>query len=235
MKNSASGSVATALSSVPKEVIAAFDGIQSGVVCDALGRLGLSGWMMGIRPANPNTRMVGRARTLLFGPKRGTAPSDLNMYAVIRNCAPGDILVMATGSCPGWIYGENVAHTALYQGLGGIVTDAAARDGRELMAVSIPCYSRGFETRPPHEIEIVARDCRIDCGGAQVHPGDVLVGDADGVVVVPWQRASHVLQEVEDLNMLESLQEAAIARRAPLEDIYEILRRKKLRKTGPES
>ena len=212
---------------IDASIVTRFLAFQSGVVCDALGRLDLAGWMTGIRPIRPKSKMVGRARTLSFGRKRGTPPADLNMYAAIRACNPGDVLVIGTERCEGWIYGENVAHTAQYQGLAGIVTDAAARDGAELAELSIPCFAHGVETRPPFDIEIIAADVPIDCGGAQVRPGDLVCGDTDGIVVVPGNRIEDVLRQAEDLNLLEKAQEDAIARKAPLPEIHEILKKKK--------
>jgi 4-hydroxy-4-methyl-2-oxoglutarate aldolase len=208
-------------------IVSRFLTFQSGVICDALGRLELAGWMSGIRPVRPKSNLAGRARTLSFGRKRGTPPADVNMYAAIRACSPGDVLVIGTERCEGWIYGENVAHHAQYQGLAGIVTDAAARDGAELSELSIACFARGLETRPPFDIEIIAADVPIDCGGAQVRPGDLVCGDTDGIVVVPCNRIEDVLRQAEDLNFLEKAQEDAIARKAPLPEIYEILKKKK--------
>lgn len=210
--------------------IGRFRTFQSGVVCDAMGRLDLTGWMTGVGPLSGNPRLVGPARTLRFGPRRGAETPPTDMYTVIRSLAPGDVLVIGTDECESWIFGENVAHTALYQGLAGIVTDAAARDGAELAQMRLPCFARGLATRPPSGIELVAFDAPISCAGAQVASGDLIVGDADGIVVVPGGKITDVLVQAEDLDELEKAQESAIARKAPLDEIAAILRQKKKRK-----
>ena len=114
---------------ISQEIGRRFAAVQSGVVCDALGRLGLAGFMDGIHPIRPETTLVGRARTVRFAAKRGTAKPDFNVYSIMRELAPGDVLVIGTEGCESWIFGENVANAALHAQLGGIVTDARARDG----------------------------------------------------------------------------------------------------------
>jgi 4-hydroxy-4-methyl-2-oxoglutarate aldolase len=218
-------SVASNLSDT--DLVARFAKVQSGVVCDALGRLGLAGFVSGIHPVRADAKMVGRARTLRFAARRGTARPGLNPYAVIRSLAPGDVLVFATDRVDAWIFGENIASAAHHQKLAGIVTDACARDGAALKAHALPCFVAGLATRPPSAIEIVAADVPVDLGGAQILPNDFLVGDADGIVVVPGDRAREILVQVEDLAELEILQGRAIAAGAPLPQLLEILAKKK--------
>jgi 4-hydroxy-4-methyl-2-oxoglutarate aldolase len=214
----------------PPETIKRFRGLQSGIVCDALGRLGLSGWMDGIRPLGQNAKLVGRARTLRYAPARGAEPATFNIYAVIRSLEPGDVLVLETGLTDSWIFGENMAHTAMYQGLTGMITDCCARDGAELATMAISCFARGLATRPPGGIEIVGFDEPIRCGGAQVRANDLIVGDADGVVVVPHSKIDDVLVQAEDLEALEKEQEIAIRDRVLLPELLTVLAKKKIRK-----
>jgi 4-hydroxy-4-methyl-2-oxoglutarate aldolase len=204
--------------------------VQSGVVCDALGRLGLAGFMDGIHPIRREAKLVGRARTIRFAAKRGTALPAISIYSVIRGLAPGDVLVIGTDGAAAWIFGENIANAALHQGLAGIVTDARARDGALLADHVLPAFSSGLATRPPAGIEIVAADVPLSIGGAQVRPNDVIAGDADGIVVVPGDRIDDILVQVEDLAELERLQGEAIARGAPLPELSEILAKKRIRK-----
>ncbi len=213
------------------DTVERFRRLQSGIVCDALGRLGLAGWMDGIRPLGPNAKLAGRARTLRYAPQRGAEPAAYNIYAVIRSLEPGDVLVLETGLTDNWIFGENMAHTALYQGVAGMITDCCARDGAELATMAIPCFARGLATRPPGGIEIVGVDVPIRCGGAQVRANDLIVGDADGIVVVPGPKIAEVLVQAEDLEALEKEQEIAIRYRIPLPDLLTVLAKKKVRKT----
>ncbi len=201
--------------------------VQTGVICDALSRLGLPGAMQQILPFARGAKLAGPARTLRFAPRRGDAKPALNIYEVIRGLDAGDVLVLATDKCDGWIFGENMAHTAMYQGLAGMVTDSFARDSAELAEMAMPCFARGAATYPPPPLDIVAADVPITCGGAYVRPGDMVVGDADGIIVVPRSHLQEVLVQVEDIDELEREQERAIRDRVPLPELMAVLARKK--------
>jgi 4-hydroxy-4-methyl-2-oxoglutarate aldolase len=205
--------------------------LPTGVICDALGRLGLSGYMDGVRPFRRDVKMAGRARTISYGPLRGDDGPKFNIYAFMRSLDPGDIVVFGTNMSNCWLYGENMAHAAQYQKLAGVVGDCMARDVDQLAELEIPCFARGSATRPPRDIEFIATDVVISCAGAQVHMGDILLGDGDGIVVVPGRRAADVLLQAEDLNDLETQQERAIATQAPMPELLGILGKKKILKT----
>jgi regulator of RNase E activity RraA len=145
----------------------------------------------------------------------------------MRSLEPGDIVVFGTNRSESWIYGENMAHAALYAKLAGVVSDSMARDADQLAELDIPCFARGSATRPPTEIEFIATDAIIDCAGAQVHSGDILVGDGDGIVVVPGARAADVWFQAEELEDLEGQQERAIAAQVPMPELAAILAGKK--------
>ena len=216
------------LQTIDADTLARFGRVQTGVVCDALGRLGFGGCMRGIHPLRPRAKMVGRARTLRYGPRRAAEKPAVNIYEVIRGLAAGDVLVIGTDQHDSWIFGENMAHTAMYQGLAGMITDSCARDGAELAELEMPCFARGLATFPPGGIEIVAADIPITCAGAQVAAGDLVVGDADGIVVVPGNRIAEVLVQVEDLDELEREQERAIRDRLPLLELLAVIAKKKI-------
>jgi regulator of RNase E activity RraA len=215
---------------ISEETRRRFAAVQSGVVCDALGRLGLAGFMDGIHPIRSESTLSGRARTVRFGAKRGTAKPQFNVYSIMRELSPGDVLVIGTDGCESWIFGENVANAARHAQLAGIVTDARARDGALLAAHPLPAFSAGLAVRPPNGIEIIAFDVPISMAGAQVLPNDLIVGDVDGIVVVPGDRIDDVLVQVEDLAQLEIQQGDAIARGAPLPELMAILGKKKTSK-----
>lgn len=210
------------------DIAAKLQAFPTGVICDALGRLGLSGFMDGVRPFRRDVKMAGRARTVRYGARRGDDPPKFNIYAFMRTLEPDDIVVFGTNRSDSWIYGENMAHAALYAKLAGVVSDSMARDADQLAELEIPCFARGSATRPPTEIEFIATDVAIECAGAQVHSGDILVGDGDGIVVVPGRRAAEVLYQAEELNDLEGQQERAIAAVAPMPELAAILGKKKV-------
>lgn len=218
---------------IPTGLLTRYAAAPTGWVTDALGRLGLGSWMDGVVPVAPAARLHGRIRTLKFVPRTGIRRPDLSIYTIIRSFDPGDVLVIGTGGTRSWLFGENVAHLAQFQGLHGIVTDGRVRDASELKEMAIHVFARGVATRPPSDLELAAVDVPIECGGAQVRPGDLLVGDIDGVVIVPHQAAASLIEEVEDLATLEKRQEEAIAARAPLAEIQAVLAAKKKLKGAP--
>lgn len=219
----------TQLRPIPADIVERFNRVQTGVVCDALGRLGLEGWMDGLHPAKFGAKMAGRARTLQFGRPEEASPG-FNVYQIIRGLDPGDVLVFSTGGASSWIFGENMAHAAMYQGAAGMVTDSRTRDGAELAELPMPCFSAGRAVRPPAGLQIVAVDVPVTCAGARVAPGDLVVGDTDGLLAVAAERLADVLLQVEDLDMLERMQEAAIRDRVPLPELMAVLQKKKVLK-----
>jgi 4-hydroxy-4-methyl-2-oxoglutarate aldolase len=202
--------------------------VESGMISDCMMRLGLSGWMDGLRPVRAGEcRAVGRARTLLYGPKRGDGAWSKSMYATIASLQPDDVLVMASGSMNENLMGDNMATMAQMQGLAAVVTDSPVRDTAGIGKLSMPVFSRGPAVRLPLNFEPVALDVPVTCGGAQVRPGDAIVGNEDGVLVVPAGRLRDVLYQLEDVEKVEGELVSAIASRASLEKIESILKRKK--------
>jgi 4-hydroxy-4-methyl-2-oxoglutarate aldolase len=202
--------------------------VEAGLISDCMMRLGLAGWMDGVRPMQSgNRRAVGPARTLLFGPRRGEGPWPTSMYRTISSLQPGDVLVMASGGTLENLMGDNIATHAQLHGLAAVVTDSPVRDSAGIGALTMPVYARGAAVRLPLNTEPVALDVPVFCGGAQVRPGDVVVGSEDGVMVVPESRVADVLYQLEDAEVCERDLQQAIQSRASLDDIEAILKRKK--------
>jgi regulator of RNase E activity RraA len=224
------------VSNAPKlssDTLGFYRGVPSSVVTDALFRLGIGSWMDDVRPINPAWQVAGRARTLVYAPRTGMKHASHSVYSVAETVEPGDVIVIATDGARGWTMGENIAHWCLNHGVGGIVTDGRIRDSLEISALGLPLFARGTTARPFHgEIDVVDVDVPVACGGAYVRPGDLIVGDADGVVIAPNEIADTLVQEADELMALEKEQEVAIRDGAPLATIQDISRRKKVRK-GP--
>ncbi|MGE5619918.1 MAG: RraA family protein [Sphingomonadaceae bacterium] len=215
-----------------EEVINEFRQVPSGFVTDAMTRLGISGWSEGVVPVSSKARrFAGRAVTMKYGPKRGTPAKLPNQYEVIRSANPGDVLVIAAEGTPCWLLGENVCHTALYQGLAAVVVDGCIRDFDEIAELEMPVFARGAGIRPfSTHLELIDVNVPVEFAGAQIRPGDIVVGDGDGIVVVPADRADDVLYQVKDIAVLEKEQEEAIKRQVPLSELNPILARKKILK-----
>src|SRR5436309_1394510 len=125
--------------------------------------------------------------------------------------APGDIVVVSTGgNTTSAVFGGLMGEAAAAKGLGGIVVDGAIRDVDDLTRLAFPAFSRtvcpgGCDKDGPGEINVP-----ISCGGAVVSPGDVVVGDRDGLAIVPYANAADVLALVTQLLERERARTAEI-------------------------
>ncbi len=215
-----------------EEAINQFKQVPSGYVTDSMVRLGISGWSEGVVPLSPRShRFAGRAVTMKYGPKRGGGAKMPNQYEFIREAKPGDVLVVAAEGSPCWLLGENVCHEAMYHGLAAIVVDGCVRDADEIAELSMPVFARGAGIRPfSTHLELIAVNEPVEFAGAQIRPGDIVVGDGDGIVVVPPERADEVLFQARDIAELEKEQEEAIQKRVPMAELNTVLAKKKLLK-----
>lgn len=198
----------------------------TAILTDGMVRLKLGGWMDDVVPLQRGVRMGGRARTILFGPLRGADQSPGTSYGFIRSLSKGEVLVMSAGGRSGPLLGDNMVKACEIQGLNGIVTDATSIDVEAIGSMKVPVFFRGPGTRPAG-VEVMGRDVPISCGGAQVRPGDLVVGDPDGVVVIPASRAAEVAAELDDIYAIERDLIAAVENRVPLDELERILKRKR--------
>ena len=155
-------------------------------------------------------------------------PADnLMVHKALQVARPGDIVVVATsGNTTSAVFGELMCHTAVAQRLGGIVVDGAIRDVDAIARLELPAFSRsvspgGCDKDGPGEVNVP-----ISCGGTVVAPGDIVVGDGDGVAVVPRADAEEVLQLVAELigreeKRIEEIQNGVVFRA----DVDELLRK----------
>jgi 2-keto-4-pentenoate hydratase/2-oxohepta-3-ene-1,7-dioic acid hydratase in catechol pathway/regulator of RNase E activity RraA len=168
----------------------------------------------GVRPNVPGATIVGRARTLRFVPNRedlfavhgGGYNAQKRMFDSVGS---GEVIVIeARGETGSATLGDVLALRARVRGAAGVVTDGGVRDFDAVVATGLPVFSGG-----PHPAVLGRRhvpwdtDVAVACGGATVLPGDVVVGDADGVVVVP----PHLAEEVADATIAQEEQDAWVA------------------------
>ena len=168
--------------------------------------LWVKGWPMsfvhGARPLQPGQKMAGRAVTLRFVPHRPDLARDKPQgaqsaeYVAIELCGPGEILVI---DAMGWQYssiGGDIKFMRLMQRqVGGLVTDGAVRDSNVLKEYGFPVYSASTTAKQgPAEFWPWQVNDAIQCGGVLVRPGDAIVGDDDGAVVVPQSVVDEVIE-----------------------------------------
>ena len=156
-------------------------------------------------------------------------PGDtLMVHKALQVARPGDIVVVSTnGNTTSAVFGELMCRTAVAAKIGGLVVDGAIRDVDGITALGFPAYSRsvtpgGCDKDGPGEINVA-----ISCGSTVVQPGDIVVGDGDGVAVVPHEDAAEVMRLVQDLMEKERKRVAEIDSGGHFKaDIDDVLRKK---------
>ncbi len=172
----------------PQHLVAPFKEFIACNVCDALGRFGAMHYS--IKPVAPGMKMAGTAITVR------TRPCDnLLIYKAIELAQPGDVLVIANYEYEtNATWGDLTSMMAKARGLAGMVTDGLARDIVGLREVGLPVFARGLTPNSPMKDGPGEINVPISCGGVVVNPGDIIVGDEDGVVVVPRADAELVIE-----------------------------------------
>ena len=162
-------------------------GYGTATVHEALGRVGYLG--PDFRPAWPGARIGGTAVTVLCWPG-----DNLMIHVAVEQCRPGDVLVVATNSpCTDGLFGELFATALAYRGVRGAVLACGVRDVAELREMRFPAWSRAVSAQGTVKATAGAVNVPVVLGGQTVHPGDVVVADDDGVVVVPRAGATLAL------------------------------------------
>jgi len=185
--------------------VAAFVGAQTGNVVDAMGGSGALDFA--IKPLEPASKvMVGVALTCNCGPG-----DNLALFGALSIAEPGDILVAATGAFKGAAAtGDLMLGMAHNRGIAGLVTDGLVRDVAGALAVGLPVYCAGVSPNSPARNGPGTVGEPIDLGGLRIESGDILVGDRDGVVVVPRARAAAVVEVLATVRAAEAALEAKI-------------------------
>ena len=170
------------------QVLEQWRSVPAAVASDCMNRIQVMG--SAIKPIFTGARLCGQARTVV------TMVGDCGPICnLIRSVQPGDIVVVDAGAADNVaVWGGMMAEEAVRLGVGGAVVDGAIRDVADMRRLNFPMFCRSVVPRGPHHGFGGVIDTTIAAGGAPVSPGDLVLGDDDGVVIVPLAMADQVLQ-----------------------------------------
>ncbi|MEO5598640.1 MAG: hypothetical protein ABIQ66_08470 [Novosphingobium sp.] len=201
-------------------------------IANALLGLGFRNvWMRHIAPVrwHGGRNMVGPAFTLRFIPARedidtleNYARADNVHRCAMEKCPPGSVLVIsANGEIEAASAGDLMIARLKARGVAGIVTDGGFRDTPDIAAISFPAYQRAPATpASPLRLHPVELDVPVGCGGVPVYPGDIIVGDAAGVVVIPAAHVAAVAETVAETTAYEEFAMDQIERGRSIFEVF---------------
>lgn len=176
--------------------------LDTSSISDAMDRLGIPGQCLGIKPRDHKFRLSGRAFTILYGPA-GRVPGSVGDY--IDDLEPGTVVVLDNGGRENaTVWGDILTNIAHGKGLAGTVIDGACRDLQMCFDLDYPIYSRSYSMRTGKDrVQVEGLNVAVNIGDARVTPGDLLRGDADGVVAIPMAYEDEVLTAAEGIDATE--------------------------------
>ncbi len=176
----------------PGKLVELFRDCPTPNISDNMNRL--NGASPDIRPMHGSAQLLGSAFTVK------TRPGDnLLVHKALDMLESGDVLVIdAGGDTTNAILGEIIMHMAIKNGATGMVVNGAIRDTDAFVEAGYPCFARGSSHRGPYKLGPGEINVPVSLGGVVIATGDIVVGDADGVVVVPQEEAEHIASKVQE-------------------------------------
>jgi RraA family protein len=150
-----------------------------------------------MRPVRLGLKLIGRAHTVVC------EEDFLTVIKGLQDAVPGEALVVDTRGSRRAVAGELFSAEAARKGLAGIVVDGAVRDTGKIRSLAVPVYARSCNPMAGTTQRIFKTQIPVDCGGVTVHPGDLLFGDDDGIVVATAQEFAEVLPAAEAIQAKE--------------------------------
>ncbi len=197
-----------------EEMIAIFREVSSSNISDAMHRKGA---MKGILPINLGSKIVGRAVTVQTFAGDWAKPVE-----AIDLAGPGDVLVIYNGSNFIAPWGGLATLSCKIKGIEGAVIDGAVRDVNEIREMNYPIFSSGITPNAGDPKGMGEINSEITCGGQAVKPGDYIVGDESGVVVIPKERAYEIARRAKEVEKTESRLYEEIKRGSTLSQVTKL-------------
>lgn len=186
------GIVHTTVDRPAPEDVEALSAFQVPTIHEAMGRVGLM--RPYIRPVYPSARLCGPAVTVLLQPG-----DNWMLHVAAEQVREGDVVVAGcTTESEDGFFGELLATSMRAQGATGLVIDGGCRDTRELEEMDFPVFARAINSKGTIKATLGSVNVPVVCANALIHPGDVVVADHDGVVVVPKDRVRQVVRAAQE-------------------------------------
>jgi 4-hydroxy-4-methyl-2-oxoglutarate aldolase len=199
--------------------------LHPAVVADCLDRLELRSQVLDprVRPLYPTAKVAGFAATVRCIEVESVPASREDWYrgelAAVDRLSPGDVMVVST--CRGSYWGELLATASRYRGARGIVADAYTRDTLALIEMQFPTFTAGIHCADSlGRIDVDAVGVPVECGGVKISPGDLVLGDHDGVVVVPAAYGEQVVALAEEKLAGENMVRDKLAAGMPVSEAF---------------
>ncbi len=182
---------------------------STATISDALDRLGRDGALLGIAPLANGQRIQGRAYTVKYVPA-GSPPGTVGDY--LDQVEPGQVVVLDNdGRLDATVWGDILTAMAHTKGVAGTVIDGVNRDVAKALELGYPIYSRArFMRTGKDRVEVLAEQVPVTIGGVKVSPGDLIVGDDDGVVRIPQDIEDEVFRLAAEIDEREDAILAAV-------------------------
>lgn len=174
-------------------LIEEFECLTASTVHEALGRETANVMDPGIKPVWEGATLVGSALTVQCFPA-----DNITIHKAITLAQSGDVIVVNAHGAIAAMWGSQMAFQSKLHGVAGVVIDGSARDVAQLKKMSFPCFARHVSPLGSAKANPCSVNVPIQCGGVIVKPADIIVGDDDGVTVVPKERASEVLKKAKE-------------------------------------
>jgi 4-hydroxy-4-methyl-2-oxoglutarate aldolase len=215
------------------------NGLGTSTVSDAMDRLGVTGQPVGLRPAGPANRVWGPAYTVRMAPA-GTPPGTVGDF--IDDVPAGSVVVIDNhGRLDATVWGDLLTTTACLRGVNGTVINGVCRDSWVLTERNYPMFTLAVHMRTGKDrVQLEAVQQTVSLAGVRVEPADLVIGDPDGVVVVPAARVADVLAVAAEISATEEAIRAEVLagsslRTARIRHSYHALQTRRPSGTGDDT